>query len=109
MARSKVSIRGLFSLYPNGPSYFIAKDVVNYLGREHRQGLLQYYANEDSTMGTWIASRTINLTHNADILQGFLTQHECTDEVITFANISREKHVDMSTNLLLCGTPCQCG
>ena len=95
--------------YPNGPSYFITKDVVNYLGREHRQGILRYYANEDSTMGTWIGSRTVNLIHDTRIGQmNQVTDIGCTDEMVTSSDINMQRHVDMSLNLLLCGNPCQC-
>ena len=95
--------------YPHGPSYFITKDVVHYLGREHRQGLLRYYANEDVTMGAWIGSRTINLVHDTRICQmSHHTDYGCTDEMITGADISMKTHVEMSMNLFLCGNPCQC-
>lgn len=90
--------------YSSGGSYFITKDVVNYLGREHRQGLLRYYANEDVTMGTWIAGRTISLIHDPRIMS-----IDCTDDMITSTDfISKERHIDWSANLYVCENPCQC-
>jgi hypothetical protein len=90
--------------YPFGPSYFITEDLVNYLGREHRQGLLRYYANEDATMGTWIAGRTINLIHDSRIMKT-----ECTYDMITSTDfVSKELLIKWSANIYVCGNPCQC-
>ena len=77
---------------------------MNYFGREHRQGLLRYYANEDVTMGTWIAGRRINLIQDSRILKD-----DCTDDRITSTDfVSKEKHINWSANLYVCGNPCQC-
>jgi hypothetical protein len=90
--------------YSGGGSCLITNDLVSYIGREHRQGLLRYYANEDATMGIWIAGRRVKLIHNKNVLA-----RECTAEMLTSKdNISKGAHVVMSANLLQCENPCRC-
>ena len=90
--------------YPGGPSYVLTDYVVRYLGCEHRANMLQYYANEDASVGVWVAGRTVALIHNPLMLHP-----DCDSSMITKTHgVTYEEHGSMVHNLLKCQNPCGC-
>jgi hypothetical protein len=93
--------------FPNGPSYVLTAPLVQRLGNDERLGYLQHFANEDTSLGSWVAFRNVTLINVG------MNEVDCKPEMISFnfwglSDANMNKHFEMAKNAFYCSNPCNC-